>query len=107
MHQVSLIIQNEELQRDQETQHLFEYEVINFIPAKNSAINSLVVDKFTKCLCDNFDCNMAQCVLCLTQYSLGTNVVKLRCGHRFDHKCIVKWLETSHIFPICRYQLPN
>ena len=28
------------------------------------------------------------------------------CGHKFHKECITKWLNTAHMCPLCRHDLP-
>lgn len=50
--------------------------------------------------------SLEECTICLEEFKNGGRVVPLACGHEFDEECIVKWLETSHVCPLCRYELP-
>lgn len=47
-----------------------------------------------------------KCTICLEEFNNGGRLVTLPCGHDFDDECIVKWFETSHICPLCRFELP-
>ncbi|XP_050214294.1 E3 ubiquitin-protein ligase SGR9, amyloplastic-like [Mercurialis annua] len=43
-----------------------------------------------------------KCVICLAKEE-GEEIIKLGCGHVFHGDCIIKWLETSHLCPLCRF----
>ena len=52
-----------------------------------------------------------KCSICLENVGFRENEenVKLSllpCEHVFHHLCIVKWLQTSHTCPLCRYPMP-
>ncbi|RNF10930.1 putative zinc finger protein [Trypanosoma conorhini] len=47
------------------------------------------------------------CPICLEEYSSGTMVLKIGCGHVFHHGCIAKWLKESNRCPTCRYEIPR
>ncbi|RNF06958.1 putative zinc finger protein [Trypanosoma rangeli] len=51
--------------------------------------------------------NEETCAICLEEYSPGTMVFKIGCGHIFHHGCIVKWLKESNRCPTCRYEIPR
>lgn len=44
-------------------------------------------------------------VICLDIFVIGAEIVKLDCGRRFDRECIVKWLNTNHYCPVCKFEL--
>ncbi|ESQ45589.1 hypothetical protein EUTSA_v10010983mg [Eutrema salsugineum] len=50
--------------------------------------------------------SLEECTICLEEFTNGGRVVTLPCGHEFDDGCIVKWFETSHVCPLCRFELP-
>ncbi|CAN8320646.1 unnamed protein product [Cochlearia groenlandica] len=48
-----------------------------------------------------------KCAICFEEFNNGERVVTLPCGHDFhEDVCVVKWFETSHFCPLCRYELP-
>ncbi|PON98059.1 43kDa postsynaptic protein [Trema orientale] len=59
-----------------------------------------------------------QCCICLEKLSLLDNsnedghphdheVVQMPCSHLYHKHCIVRWLECSHMCPLCRYTMPT
>lgn len=46
------------------------------------------------------------CCICLDDICDNVDVSVLPCQHVFHHNCIVRWLKTSHLCPLCRYPLP-
>ncbi|XWS35841.1 hypothetical protein CRYUN_Cryun20dG0030700 [Craigia yunnanensis] len=48
-----------------------------------------------------------ECSICLDEFSKGDEVASMTCGHVYHDGCIVKWLETSHLCPLCWYQMPS
>ncbi|CAN8292544.1 unnamed protein product [Cochlearia groenlandica] len=49
--------------------------------------------------------SLEECVICLEGFNNGGRVVTLPCGHYFDNECIMKWFQTSHVCPLCRFKL--
>lgn len=47
------------------------------------------------------------CTICLDDLLDGDEAASMPCGHVYHADCIVSWLETSHLCPLCRYQMPN
>ncbi|KAK8298396.1 hypothetical protein V6Z11_D05G251200 [Gossypium hirsutum] len=48
-----------------------------------------------------------ECAICLNEFSEGDEVASMPCTHVFHDGCIVKWLKTSHLCPLCRFQMPT
>ena len=49
-----------------------------------------------------------QCSICLKNYTVGTILRHLPCGHKFNDACISEWIKkprSSLTCPLCRYQL--
>ncbi|OMO61498.1 Zinc finger, RING-type [Corchorus capsularis] len=46
------------------------------------------------------------CIICMEQLCSGTEVTQMPCLHLFHGDCIQKWLNTSHICPLCRHSMP-
>jgi len=72
-----------------------------FVPATKDAIESLEKVKVEDCD------TMKMCVICQVEFNIGMEVTKMPCDHLYHHECIVQWLETSHMCPMCRHPLPT
>ncbi|XP_027182276.1 E3 ubiquitin-protein ligase Praja-2-like [Coffea eugenioides] len=46
------------------------------------------------------------CPICLEDLVLGSEVTRLHCYHVFHGDCIRKWLQESHMCPLCRSECP-
>nr|XP_027069731.1 E3 ubiquitin-protein ligase RNF38-like [Coffea arabica] len=46
------------------------------------------------------------CPICLEDLVLGSEVTRLHCYHVFHGDCIRKWLQESHMCPLCRSEYP-
>ncbi|CAN6930309.1 hypothetical protein Bca4012_097802 [Brassica carinata] len=80
------------------------HEITNntrFRPASKLVVKSLIRKIYKK-----KKNSLEECTICLEEFKNGGTVVPLACGHEFDDECIVKWLETSHVCPLCRYEFP-
>ena len=75
---------------------------VGMVPASNEAIESLKTYKLPK-----------QCCICLEEFHDGgddeydVEFTPMPCGHGFHNQCIVRWLRTSHMCPLCRYPMPT
>ncbi|KAF8105872.1 hypothetical protein N665_0152s0010 [Sinapis alba] len=85
---------------------------IRFRPASKHVVKTLIRKVYKKKI-EKENSNkkkkkisLEECTICLEEFKNGGSVVPLACGHEFDEECIVKWLETSHVCPLCRYELP-
>ena len=45
--------------------------------------------------------------ICLEELSGGSEVTVMSCSHVFHGSCIIRWLEQSHVCPICRFEMPT
>lgn len=75
-------------------------EASRFKPASKSCIDGL------KRMSLEGSCSMKECMVCLEEFLMGSEVACLPCGHIFHGDCIVRWLETSHLCPLCRLAMP-
>uniref|UniRef100_A0A7N2N623 RING-type domain-containing protein n=2 Tax=Quercus lobata TaxID=97700 RepID=A0A7N2N623_QUELO len=46
------------------------------------------------------------CAVCLDEFSIGSEARRMPCSHIYHQDCIVLWLGTSNLCPMCRYRLP-
>ncbi|TYI29143.1 hypothetical protein ES332_A05G296100v1 [Gossypium tomentosum] len=74
--------------------------VLNFTPTSRSSIEGLERVKW-----DPMTKREDECVICLEEFVEGEEVASMPCGHGYHDGCIVKWLETNHICPLCRYEM--
>ncbi|KAL4612616.1 hypothetical protein ACB092_08G213200 [Castanea dentata] len=47
-----------------------------------------------------------ECAVCLDEFSIGSEARRMPCSHIYHQDCIVLWLGTSNLCPMCRYRLP-
>ncbi|ESQ34921.1 hypothetical protein EUTSA_v10009703mg [Eutrema salsugineum] len=87
-----------------------EHSNTQFRPASKLVVKSLTRKiynkkiKKEKKICKKI--SLEECTICLEEFTNGGRIVTLPCGHEFDDGCIVKWFETSHVCPLCRFELP-
>ncbi|XP_031281273.1 probable E3 ubiquitin-protein ligase XERICO [Pistacia vera] len=79
----------------------FMQAVPRSIPASKEAIQKLEKVRVEDCLE-----LMKECTVCSEEFQFDLENLRLPCGHVYHKDCIVKWLEISHMCPLCRYQLP-
>lgn len=48
-----------------------------------------------------------ECTICFDKMSVGDAAMRIPCGHLFHEDCVRKWLESSNMCPVCRYELPT
>ncbi|XP_022764198.1 E3 ubiquitin-protein ligase RING1-like [Durio zibethinus] len=90
---------------------------LNFKPASKSSIQALKRVKFgndedsllpLKKRRRREDMNSKkQCTICLDDFIDGEEIASMPCGHVYHDGCIVKWFETNHLCPLCRYEMPS
>ncbi|KAE7997377.1 hypothetical protein FH972_002018 [Carpinus fangiana] len=78
-------------------------DVARPIPGTRSAIEGL--KKVTFEFEDGLR-SIGECIICAEEFEGGLELTRLPCAHVYHGDCIVKWLETSHRCPLCRYPLP-
>lgn len=73
------------------------------IPADKS-----IIEQLEKLRLDGLEENTKQmaCTICMEDFEGGVEVTQLPCLHLYHGDCIVQWLETSHVCPLCRYPMP-
>ena len=74
------------------------YDEVKPIPASKSSIEAL--EKVSS----NAD---GECIICMQEFQIGSEVTRMPCSHVYHGDCVVKWLKTSHFCPLCRYPMPQ
>ncbi|OAY56879.1 hypothetical protein MANES_02G052000v8 [Manihot esculenta] len=72
------------------------------IPASESSIDDLTRIVFAVGVQDP-----ENCIVCLEEFEDGDDLIQMPCSHLYHQHCIVEWLMTSHLCPLCRYQMPT
>ncbi|XP_020222447.1 E3 ubiquitin-protein ligase DMA2-like [Cajanus cajan] len=75
-------------------------QCFKMIPASNEAIQTLL-KKSTVVM------GSEGCPICLEELDVNAECCTMPCHHVFHLQCIVTWLKTSHVCPLCRYPLPT
>ena len=88
-------------QIDRAIRESMEARTVKTVPAAKSSIDGL-----KKVRIDDF-CSIRECSICLEEFCDGLEVVCLPCLHLYHKDCIVKWLHTSHLCPLCRFPMPT
>ncbi|KAM5581969.1 hypothetical protein ABKV19_010943 [Rosa sericea] len=83
----------------------------NFVPAAELSIQGLQQVTLDSSEFREFEATKSSCAICLEDFAAqGIDqlvvVTTLPCSHYYHGDCIVKWLEISHLCPICRYPMP-
>jgi hypothetical protein len=52
-------------------------------------------------------CSQPSCPICSEDFALGSEAVKLPCGHLFHRVCVLHWLDMKQNCPICRTSISN
>ncbi|XP_023632998.1 E3 ubiquitin-protein ligase RNF181 isoform X2 [Capsella rubella] len=69
--------------------------------------SKLVVKSLARKIHDKVTSTGEECTICFEEFDNDERrVVTLPCGHDFDYECVVKWFETNHTCPLCRFKLP-
>lgn len=71
------------------------------VPATKSSIEGLKKVKI------DLSCTIKECSVCLEEFRIELEVMRMPCSHLFHKDCIVRWLETSHLCPLCRFPMPT
>ncbi|KAJ9141308.1 hypothetical protein P3X46_031856 [Hevea brasiliensis] len=78
-------------------------EDVGTIPASKASIDGLTRLRFHQ---GSHDPGVT-CVVCLEELEEDDDLIELPCSHLYHEDCIVKWLLSSHLCPLCRYQMPT
>ncbi|XP_004306356.1 PREDICTED: RING finger protein 145-like [Fragaria vesca subsp. vesca] len=72
------------------------------IPASKSSIQGL-----EPVTLDDVITHTPECPICLEDFAAFVKpITALPCTHHYHVHCIVRWMENSHLCPICRYPMP-
>ncbi|XWS23229.1 hypothetical protein CRYUN_Cryun29cG0103100 [Craigia yunnanensis] len=79
-----------------------EFEARNYgmVPAKESSVKKML-EKVSGEVGDE------DCMICLEELKVGSDVSRMPCSHTFHANCIEKWLKQSHYCPLCRFEMPT
>ncbi|KAL5987752.1 hypothetical protein ACLOJK_035505 [Asimina triloba] len=69
-------------------------------PASRRSIQSL-----RRCKYGRRYLGQSTCTICLDEFALGSSIVQMPCSHVFHDHCITRWLQRSHVCPLCRFAL--
>ena len=91
-------------------------ELFQTVPAIKSSIEALKKVKVDDHKSLDIATTVAQCTICFEKLFFENNdkfdpnrdeVVQMPCSHLYHKDCIVQWLQTSHMCPLCRYAMPT
>ncbi|KAJ9147245.1 hypothetical protein P3X46_029425 [Hevea brasiliensis] len=81
--------------------HFMEH--VGTIPASRASIDGLTRLRFRRGPHDPG----VTCVVCLEELEEEDDLIELPCSHLYHEDCIVRWLLSSHLCPLCRYRMPT
>ncbi|KAK6233977.1 hypothetical protein QUC31_006383 [Theobroma cacao] len=87
-----------DLARERAIRESSEQQVVRLVPAAATSVQVL-----KKVTCGSEE----KCSVCLEEMLTGSQVTQMPCFHVFHGDCIVQWLKTSHMCPVCRFMLPT
>ncbi|RWW42635.1 hypothetical protein BHE74_00051797 [Ensete ventricosum] len=73
------------------------------IPASTDAVKELAVVKYER----GGDVREESCIICFEELEEGVEVTRMPCKHAFHGGCLTRWLESSHVCPLCRHAIPT
>ncbi|KAI5667158.1 hypothetical protein M9H77_17011 [Catharanthus roseus] len=92
------------IRRPRTPEELLEPVLYDHIATSESAIQELETLKFGESGCSSTaDTN---CLVCLQKLQIGSIACRLPCSHLFHKDCVIKWLQESHMCPLCRFKFP-
>ncbi|KAK1263270.1 E3 ubiquitin-protein ligase RING1 [Acorus gramineus] len=71
------------------------------VSASREAVEALKVEIYEGKDGDDVD----DCRVCFDDFIVGSEVMRMPCGHLFHRDCILKWLEKSGVCPMCRLKM--
>ncbi|XP_022735667.1 E3 ubiquitin-protein ligase AMFR-like [Durio zibethinus] len=82
------------------TEWASEFQARNYgmVPANESSVKNML-----KKVC--MEIGDQDCMICLEELKVGSDVSRMPCSHTFHGDCIEKWLKQSHYCPICRFEM--
>ena len=93
------IIIDEEAETIRAIDESMEIDMFRPVPATRSSIEALEKIRFE---------GLDQCMICLDKLNSAVELVtRMPCKHIYHGDCIVQWLETSNLCPVCRFQMPT
>ncbi|KAG1367976.1 E3 ubiquitin-protein ligase Praja-2-like [Cocos nucifera] len=69
------------------------------VPAPEASINELEVVKYNGV---GGEFEESGCLICLEDFEFEMEVTRMPCKHIFHGSCLTRWLENSHLCPLCR-----
>ncbi|KAL3518641.1 hypothetical protein ACH5RR_021230 [Cinchona calisaya] len=55
----------------------------------------------------NSNIDKSYCAICFEELQKhGSKIIRLPCYHMFHGDCVTRWLQESHVCPLCRFALP-
>ncbi|WCJ41533.1 RING/U-box superfamily protein [Euphorbia peplus] len=87
-----------------EMQSMAEYEERNYgmVPADPSSLIGMMKSVKLEDKCEEEEGEI--CSVCLEE--VVDIASAMPCAHVFHENCILKWLQTSHVCPVCRFPMP-
>ncbi|CAK7354910.1 unnamed protein product [Dovyalis caffra] len=70
------------------------------VPAAKSSIDALERVVF------DGSASARDCTVCMEEIKAGSEEIRMPCSHVYHSDCIVQWLQTSRLCPLCRYRMP-
>ncbi|KAH7550344.1 hypothetical protein JRO89_XS13G0174700 [Xanthoceras sorbifolium] len=94
---------NDQVVADHENEAIMQMQTVETVSASRSCIKALEKVRLGEMeeVKQRFRCS-----ICLKEYQVGLEVTRLPCSHVYHPDCIVKWLETSPMCPLCRQPVP-
>ncbi|KAI5670381.1 hypothetical protein M9H77_10745 [Catharanthus roseus] len=96
----------ESISRPRTLDQVMNEEMMKFRAATTSSIQGLKIVKVDD---ENDSISITRnCSVCLDYFDVvGSEVAKLPYSHVFHRVCVTKWLQQSHVCPLCRFPLPT
>ncbi|KAF7848845.1 hypothetical protein BT93_L1512 [Corymbia citriodora subsp. variegata] len=96
----------EELELAAASQESIDDTEFGAIPAAREAIETLERTKPDKSPSEGYEAE--PCSICLEEMKvLDVEAARMPCKHVFHYDCIARWLNTSHLCPLCRFSMPT